>query len=194
MTQEGMEFWDTYRVRRLEINERVKSFDCNDADLNDFICNMAMDYRKAMLAVSYVVENKLENDKVVAFFSLANDRISLNDFDNKTTFNVFRRRRFKNEKRLRSFPAAKVCRLGVDSSSQGTGIGSYLLWFIKSYYIDNNKAGCRFLTVDAYTAAMPFYLKNGFVPLNDDDIGQPTRLLFFDLNDITDYDACGGVR
>ena len=48
----------------------------------------------------------------------------------------------------------------------------------------NNKTGCRFLTVDAYKAAVPFYEKNGFVPLNDDDIDAPTRLLYFDLKDI----------
>ena len=48
----------------------------------------------------------------------------------------------------------------------------------------DNKTGCRFITVDAYAAAIPFYLKNGFVPLNDDDIDDPTRLLFFDLNDL----------
>ena len=47
-----------------------------------------------------------------------------------------------------------------------------------------NKTGCRFLTVDAYAAAVPFYMKNGFVPLNDEDVDSATRLLYFDLNDI----------
>ena len=41
-----------------------------------------------------------------------------------------------------------------------------------------------FLTVDAYAAAVPFYMKNGFVPLNDEDVDSATRLLYFDLNDI----------
>ena len=41
-------------------------------------------------------------------------------------------------------------------------------------------------TVDAYAAAIPFYLKNGFVPLNDEDIDEPTRLLYFDLNDLNE--------
>jgi len=38
----------------------------------------------------------------------------------------------------------------------------------------------------AYAAAIPFYLKNGFVPLNDEDIDEPTRLLYFDLNDLNE--------
>lgn len=63
-------------------------------------------------------------------------------------------------------------------------LGSYLIDFIKSYFVEDNKTGCRFLTVDAYADAVPFYLKNDFIPLNDDDKEESTRLLFFDLNDI----------
>jgi len=61
---------------------------------------------------------------IAAFFSLANDRVSLSDFENKTEFNRFRRRRFVNEKRITSYPATKLCRLGVNLSAKGAGIGS----------------------------------------------------------------------
>jgi len=44
--------------------------------------------------------------------------------------------------------------------------------------------GCRFLTVDVYAAAVSFYDKNGFIPLNNEDVDSATRLLYFDLNDI----------
>ena len=50
----------------------------------------------------------------------------------------------------------------------------------------DNKTGCRFLTVDAYADAIPFYIKNGFVPLNEEDAGAVTRLLYFDLATIAD--------
>lgn len=60
-----------------------------------------------------------------------------------------------------------------------------MLDFIKIFFTDDNKTGCRFLTVDAYLDAIPFYEKNGFSPLNsDDEKSDYTRLLFFDLNDI----------
>ena len=68
---------------------------------------------------------------------------------------------------------------------KGKNIGSFLLDFIKSYFVVDNKTGCRFLTVDAYADAVPFYLKNGFVPLNEDDKDDDTRLLYFDLNDVS---------
>lgn len=177
--------YEKLRVRKLNPDERVTSFDCGDEDLNSFILEEALLYRKALLAVTYVVEDS-ESGKVLAYFSLANDKVSLSDFESKTEFNRFRRKRFVNEKRLKSYPAGKLCRLAVDNAAKNLHIGSNLIRFIKGYFITDNKTGCRFLTVDAYADAIPFYLKNGFVPLNEDDAGQATRLLFFDLNDIAD--------
>lgn len=176
------DFLLNFQIRRLDLGEKIESFDCGDADLNDFIINEAPLYRKALLAITYVLEDK-ETQHIAAYFSLANDRVSLSDFESKTEFNRFRKHRFVNEKRLKSYPAAKLCRLGVNKEYQGKAIGGFLLDFIKGYFIDDNKTGCRFLTVDAYSAAIPFYFKNGFIPLNKDDENEHTRLLYFDLGD-----------
>lgn len=172
----------TFQIRKLESDEKVESFDCGDADLNDFILNESLFYRGALLAVSYVFENK-ETGEVAAYFSLANDRVSLSDFADKTEFNRFRRNRFPNEKRLRSYPAAKICRFGVNQAYQGKALGAFLIDFIKAYFIFDNKTGCRFVTVDAYRSAISFYEKNGFLPLLAEDDGEMTRLLYFDLSD-----------
>ena len=153
-----------YNIRRLKRRELIKSFDCGDADLNDFILKESSLYRQALLAVSYVIESKQDSNIISAYFSLANDKVSLNDFDSKTEFNRFRKFRFVNEKRLKSYPAVKICRLGVQAEA----------------------TGCRFLTMDAYADAIPFYIKNGFVPLNEEDAGAATRLLYFDLATIAD--------
>lgn len=183
-SQQGV--FSTYIIRKLKAGEQVKSFDCGDADLNDFILHESKPYREAMLAVTYVFEavDDACHEHIVAYFSLANDRVSLTDFQNKTEFNRFRKHRFVNEKRLRSYPAVKICRLGVDLSWKRQRIGQFLINAIKNFFLADNKAGCRFLTVDAYAAAIPFYLKQHFVPLTPDDEHAPTRLLFFDLNDI----------
>ena len=174
-------------ISKLTPSETVKSFDCGDADLNDFIANESMLYRKEKLAVTYVLEPEedVSHEQVAAFFSLSNDRISMSDFDSKTKYNRFSRR-FNNRKRLRSYPAVKIGRLGVSLTMRGQSVGSFLLNFIKTYFVDDNKTGCRFITVDAYAAAIPFYLKNGFVPLNEEDADEPTRLLYFDLNDLNE--------
>ena len=173
----------SYKVRKLRKNETIKSFDCGDADLNDFIINEAHHYRKALLAVTYIFEDK-ETGNVIGYFSLANDRVSLTDFNNKTEFNRFRKTRFVNEKRIKSYPAVKICRLGIDKSLRSKGIGSTLLDFIKYFFIENNKTGCRFLTVDAYNNAISFYKNNKFQHLKEQEDDKTTRFLYFDLNDI----------
>ena len=189
MEQQNREYiMSVYKIRRLKKRESIESFDCGDADLNDFILKESPFYRQALLAVSYVVENKY-NYATSAYFSLANDKVALNDFESKTEFNRFRKHRFVNEKRLKSYPAVKICRLGVDLSMKGQYMGTFLLNFIKSYFVIDNKTGCRFLTVDAYAGAVPFYLKNGFIPLNDEDADADTRLLYFDLATIADDES-----
>lgn len=177
-----------YEIRKLQKGETVKSFDCGDADLNDFILNEAPHYRKSLLAVTYVIipRDAANADHIVAFFSLSNDTVSITNFTNKTEFNRFRKHRFVNEKRLKTYPAVKVGRLGIDKTVQGKGFGSFLLEFIKTYFLDENKTGCRFITIDAYSDVVSFYLKNEFTPLTADDIDAPTRLLYFDLADICD--------
>lgn len=171
-----------FRIRKLQADEVVKSFDCGDKDLNEFIIDEAPFYRKALLAVTYVLEST-ENGETLAYFSLANDRVSLSDFENKAEFNRFRKKRFVNEKRIKSYPAAKLCRLAVSLSVREMRLGSYLIDFIKAFFLLDNKTGCRFVTVDAYRSAIPFYEKNGFVPLVAEDDGGMTRLLYFDLAD-----------
>ncbi|MBD5358327.1 MAG: GNAT family N-acetyltransferase [Bacteroides sp.] len=174
-----------YQIRRLRRGESVASFNCGDEDLNDFILNEAVKYREARLAVTYVIEIKNTNN-VVGFFSLANDRVSISDFESKTEFNRFRKKRFVNEKRLKSYPAVKIGRLGIDLSVKGQSLGTFIIDFIKSYFAVDNKTGCRFITVDAYINAIPFYLKNNFLPLSTEADTDHTKLLFFDLEEIED--------
>ena len=170
-------------IRKLTKNVKIDSFDCGDSDLNEFLMDESILYLNEKLAISYIVENKDNPKDIVAFFSLSNDKISVTDFENKTMYNRFSRR-FNNKKRLKSYPAVKIARLGVSKEMKGKSIGTSILKYVKSYFSIDNKAGCRFLTVDAYADAIPFYLKNGFVPLNDYDIKDKTRLLYFDLEDV----------
>lgn len=90
---------NNYRIRKLSLNETIKSFDCGDPDLNDL---------------------------------------------------------------------------------------TVLLSFIKRFFFNDNKTGCRFITVDAYSNAVSFYERNKFQHLRNDDEPQNviTHLLYYDLNDI----------
>lgn len=175
------DFYGTYKVRALRTNECVKNFHCGDEELDDFILHESQAYSEAMIATTYLVVDRHQEDKVVAYFSLANDKLSVNDFSSNSEFNRFRKRRFVHEKRLRSYPAVKLCRLGVDTSLKGKGIGSILLRFLITLYLSGNRAGCRFITVDAYKTAIPFYKNSGFVSLSNKADDLPTSPLYFDL-------------
>lgn len=174
------EFKENFVVRRLGIGESVSKFDCGDDDLNDFLLNESRFYRNALLSVTYVVESSATGE-VLAYFSLSNDKIAISDFGSKTEFNRFRKHRFVNEKRLKSYPAIKIGRLAIDRKAQHCSLGSLLLNFIEYYFIEDNKSGCRFVTVDAYVAAIPFYIKNNYQFLNNDDEDKHTRVMYFDL-------------
>ena len=85
---------------------------------------------------------------------------------------------------MKSYPAVKLCRLGVAADAKGQQIGTTLLNIIKSMFVIENRTGYRFLTVDAYLNAVPFYEKNGFRFMTQDDDDPHTRLMCFDLLDI----------
>ena len=173
--------YEQTRIRKLQPGETVAAFDCGDSDLNEFILKEATLYREALLAVTYVVEDS-ESNAVLAYFSLANDRVSLSDFENKTEFNRFRKKHFPNEKRLKAYPAIKICRFAVDLSAREYHLGSTLLQYIKWKILTEIELGCRYITVDAYLQAIPFYEKNDFKILTVSDEGDKhTRLLYFDM-------------
>ncbi|UFH54815.1 GNAT family N-acetyltransferase [Spirosoma sp. KNUC1025] len=140
--------------------------------------NAAKDFQKQLLTVTYIIESDTET---IAFFSLLNDKISVLETNNKRAWNRFSRA-VPNAKRQRSFPAMKVGRLGVNVSHHGKGIGTVILDYLKQLFIDNNRTGCRFITVDAYHQSLQFYERNGFKYLIEEDEGKDTRLMYFDLS------------
>ena len=169
---------------RLNPNNIVKNFSCGDDDLDDFILHRASAFQKHLLSVSYAYVDDVSG-RILAYCSLANDKVAITDFKDRAEFNRFRKKRgFPNEKRLKSYPAVKLCRLGVETSAKGQQIGTTVLDYIKSMFVIENKTGCRFLTVDAYLEAVPFYVKNGFRFMTQDDNDPHTRLMYFDLMDL----------
>lgn len=180
MRMANEEFQTYYEWQVLKPTDCVETFDCGDEDLNDFILHESQNYSEALLSVTYVVKRKTDKS-VVAYFSLAADKLSLSDFTSNSEFNRFRKRRFVHEKRLRSYPAVKLCRLGVDKQIRGTGLGSMLLSLATYLCTHGNRFGCRFVTVDAYQGAGSFYKKNGFLELTNKDADSYTRMMYMDL-------------
>ena len=53
----------------------------------------------------------------------------------------------------------------------------------KKFFLEDNRTGCRFMTVDAYNndRVIKFYKKNGFQFLSNKDTNKKTRIMYFDL-------------
>ena len=146
--------------------------------MNDFLLNDAKKYFAAMLAVTYVLED-IDAQKTVAYYSLLNDKIVFEP-DGRKIWNQINRS-IPNQKRRRTYPALKIGRLAVATDYSGQSIGRMILMQLKMVYSRMSRSGCRFLTVDAYTEAIPFYIKCGFNFLTDKDAGERTRAMYFDL-------------
>ncbi len=161
-------------------------FDCGKADLNGFLCETSSEtpnaalYEKEHLAKTYIVEDGGHN--IIAYFSILYDKIERSIAD-PSVWNKLSRK-IPNAKRRSSYPALKIGRLAVSKLAQHTGLGRDILNFIKLWFHRDAKAGCRYLTVDAYLDAEDFYTKCDFKPLVIPDPGDETVLMFFDLKGV----------
>lgn len=178
--------FDGLSLIRLTEDHVIKPFDCGDADLNDFLINESKDYQNQLLAVTYILESETET---VAFFSIFNDKITVANCDTKSQWRKLIQSALPFPKRMTSYPAMKIGRLGVSEQYKGKSIGRSILDYTKEWFIDKNKTGCKYITVDAYKDSLGFYEKNKFQFLTKTDEGHDTRLMYYDLIDMTKPDA-----
>jgi len=168
-----------YSLHKLESRDQIRSFECTDRDLNDFLFDDALNYHNELMGVTYLLVDD-SADTIVAYYTLFNDKITRNDEE--------RRRWYKlssfipGPKIRKHYPAVKIGRLAVNTNYQRQNIGTEIITFLKVLFTSGNRTGCRFITVDAYRAALDFYSdKCGFSYLTDSDENDATRLMYFDL-------------
>ena len=146
------------RIFRLGMEDPVSPrFACDDEDLDDFFRNEWKPHHDQLLAATYAV---VEDGVTIAMFSVVNDRLESDKTDRKTRNKMLRMIPYR--KHRKHYPSVKLARLGVVTAHQGRMIGSWIIEFLKAYFVLNNKTGCRYLTVDAYPGRTSFYEKNGF--------------------------------
>jgi predicted GNAT family N-acyltransferase len=163
---------------QINTDTTILPFDCSDADLNDFLFSDSKDYLLSMMALTYLLEDK-NAKRTVAYYSLLNDKIVF-DPDEKNFWNRINRK-IANSKRRKDYPAVKIGRLAVSKEYSGNHIGEAIILQIKHMFSTMRRSACRFITVDAYVAAIPFYEKCGFTFLTDKDRNSKTRAMYFDL-------------
>ena len=163
---------------QLTSEKELLPFQSEDEDLNNFLTEDAKNYSSDLMAQTYLFID-IENNQIAAYFSILNDKVAY-DPQSKGIWNRINRH-ISNNKRRRSYPSAKIGRLAVAKDYARCGIGSQILFFVKSKLVTNPKLGCRFLTVDAYKAATDFYRNNDFEFFTTLDAFDATRLMYFDL-------------
>lgn len=172
-------------------------FSCGNEDLDEFFRSDAPLFSKQLLGKSYCFRLD-ENDRViVCAFTVSNDSIRVDISPNSRGKKV--QKSIPYTKQMRRYPGVLIGRLGINVEFKHQGIGTDLMEFIKSWFLDaGNKTGCRFLIVDAYNEDIPlgYYQKNGFKFLFSSEnqeaestgwnknVKLKTRLMYFDLIDL----------
>lgn len=168
-----------FKLIRLNSDTNILPFDCGNIDLNGFLFDDAKNYTTQLLATTFIIQSDTET---VAYFNYLNDKISHTEIGNKDKFIDRISSLLPNGKNgFTSYPAVKVGRLAVSENFKGHGYGRDILNFTKALFVDNNRTGCKFITVDAYSESLKFYEKNGFKYLSSKDRKSDTRLMYFNL-------------
>lgn len=184
----------SFEVLDEELINSTKLFECSNLDLNDFFQNDCIAFANELMGKTYCFTLDSDSKNIVCSFTISNDSIKTRILPNARKKKVLKN--IPSQKRFKSYPAVLIGRLGVSKEFTSLGIGTELLNFIKSWFIErDNKTGCRFIIVDSYNTneALNFYKKNGFNFLfsseeqektatdvsNDSQI--KTRLMYFDL-------------
>ena len=168
------------KLVELTADYELKPFDCGDADLNGFLMDDAKHFAEKRIGKTFLL---MDGDVVAAYFCLFNDKISRIEASNSAWRKV--KKLFPHDKHFCSYPAVKIGRFAVAKAYHHTGVGSELMWSVK--HLLNTEASSstfRFLTVDAYLSAVPFYERNVFKMLVTDDEDKHTRLMFFDMMEL----------
>ncbi len=171
---------DFSRLIQIQLSDHteIKPFKCSENDLNGFLFDDAKLFQKELMAVTYLLEDP-ELKLTVAYYSLLADKISFQPEERKLWNKL--NRNIPNQKRRRNYPAVKIGRLAVNEQYSGEGLGTLIIDSIKYMLTSVKRFGCRFLTVDALSSAIPFYEKNGFHFLTELDKNEETRLMYYDL-------------
>ena len=114
------------RIEKLTDNHNLTSFDCGDVDLNEFLTDDAIPFQEKRIATTYIV---IINDRVAAYFSLLNDKVSRTDVSKSAWRKL--KKLFAHSKHRSNYPAIKIGRFAVCKDFASQGLGSVIMDAIK---------------------------------------------------------------
>lgn len=177
-----------YSIREFRSEtDTLKPFNCGNPDLNGFLLETgttepnATLSEKELLATTYIVEAN-STHAILAYFSLLHDKIDRSIADSAIWNKLSRE--IPNAKRRSSYPALKIGKLAVSDQVKSKGLGTQIINFVEWLFLQERRAGCRFITVDALREAEAFYTKNYFKRLVNPNPDDDTVQMYFDLMSI----------
>ena len=146
----------TIEIRPLRPSDDRSGFSCGEPALDRFFQHYAgQNQFKLKLAVTYVA---LLGERVIGFATVAVGSIERRNVPDE-----------RLKRRLPSYPLPilRLARFGVDTTSQGLGVGRSLLRHVFHLALkQRDTAGCVGVVADAKPDAMGFYDRLGFTPLS----------------------------
>ena len=168
------------KIVPLTLDYKLTSFDCGDSDLNEFLLEDAKHFLEKRIANTYILE---DNQNIAAYFCLLNDKVSRQEITNSRWKEI--KDSLPETKRFRSYPTIKIGRFAVANEYQEKHVGSDLMDKLKILLKKEvSRSAFRYITVDAYISAIPFYAKNGFTELTKKDEDEHTKLMYFDMMEL----------
>ena len=168
------------KIVPLTLDYNLTTFDCGDSDLNEFLLEDVKHFLEKRIANTFILEDE---GRIAAYFCLLNDKVSRQEVTNSKWKNI--KDSFPENKRFRSYPTIKIGRFAVSKEYRGQHIGSDLMDKLKLLLKNEvSRSAFRYITVDAYLSAVPFYIKNGFTTLTKKEEDEHTRLMYFDMMEI----------
>ena len=153
-----------FRVMTEEVVKKCKDYTCKkDADIEEFFKSEFKDYNRQLLGKSYCFLTREEVPRLACAFTLSNFSVRVDRLSNKKRNKI--NRDIPNSKRRSQYPAVLIGQLAVMDDFHGIDLGTKVMDFIKSWFIDpHNKTGCRYIVVDAVNQknVLEFYENNGF--------------------------------
>lgn len=135
-------------IERLE-DAPPASFNCGREEQDLFFHEHSWTDQAERLSVTYVVQ---VHGMVAAYATVCADALPLS------------RRERGPLIRYRTVSAMKLAQLGVDHRFQGMGLGAHAVAFVLKLAREiGERAGCRYVTLDAQPALEPWYRALGFV-------------------------------
>ncbi len=179
----------------VERDEGSYVFDCGIEEINLFFTKEFFQFEKLLLTKTYeLATEEIINDDLppLAFISYCNDAVKIE----KTVKKIAPKPDEKDF--LKSYPAVRITWLGVSKDSHRNGAGTDMLDITKLLFAsDENRTGCRIITVDARNSepAIALYNKVGFVFANDKNTPEknPRKRLYpmvFNLLGPWEYNPC----